>query len=60
LSFPVRRIHQKVAFWYRSGVGLMGSYEYVRGMIVWLFSCLSFPCTGLCHPGGLRLKCGIM
>ena len=49
--------------WYQSVAGLMISYEYVRGMIVsclLFFSFLSFLLNGLCSPGGLRLKRGIM
>jgi len=62
-SFPVRRIRRKVAIeLYWSVVGLMGSYECVRRIIVSFFVSLSFPFLlyGLCSPGGLRLKRGIM
>jgi len=62
-SFPVHRIRRKVAIeLYRSVVGLMGSYDCVRRMIVSFFVSLSFPFLlyGLCSPGGLRLKRGIM
>jgi hypothetical protein len=42
-SFPVRPIRQKVALeLYRSVVGLMGSYDCVRRMIVSFFVSLSF------------------
>jgi len=62
-SFPVHRIRRKVAIeLYRSVVGLMGSYNCVRRMIVSFFVSLSFPFLlyGLCSAGGLRLKRGIM
>jgi len=61
LSFPIRQIRRKVAIeLYRSGVGLMGSYDCVRRTIVWLLPFILFSCTGFCGPGGLRLKRGIM
>ena len=62
-SFPVRQTCRKVAIeLYRSVVGLMGSYDCVYRMIVSFFVSLSFPFLlyGLCSPGGLRLKRGIM
>jgi len=62
-SFPVHRIRRKVTIeLYRSVVGLMGSYDCVRRMIVSFFVSLSFPFLlyGLCSPGGLRLKRGIL
>jgi hypothetical protein len=60
-SFPVCRIRRKVAIeQFQSVAGLMNSYEYVCGMNVECF--LSFPSLlyGLCSPGGLRPKRGIM
>jgi len=62
-SFPVHRIRRKVAIeLYHKVLGLMGSYDCVRRMIVSFFVSLSFPFLlyGLCSPGGLRLKRGIM
>jgi len=62
-SFPVHRIRRKVAIELsRSVVGLMGSYDCVRTMIVSFFASLSFPFLfhGLCSPEGLRIKRGIM
>jgi hypothetical protein len=63
MVFPVRWIHRKVDIeLYRSVVGLMGSYDCIRRMIVSFLVSLSFPFLlyGLCSPGGLRLKRGIM
>jgi hypothetical protein len=60
-SFPVRRIQRKVAIeLYRSVVRLMIWYEYVRSMNVQCFLFFPFLLYGLCSPGGLRLKRGIM
>jgi hypothetical protein len=61
--FPVRQIGRKVAIELSpSIVGLMGSYDCVRRMIVsyFCFSFLLFSYTGFGSPGGLRLKRGIM
>jgi hypothetical protein len=63
MVFSVRQIHRKVTIeLYRSVVGLMGSYDCVRRMIVSFLVSLSFPFLlyGLCSPGGLHLKRGIM
>jgi len=60
---PVRRIHRQVTIeLYRSVVGLEGSYDCVRRMIVSFFVSLSFPFLlySVCSPGGLDLKRGIM
>ena len=48
---------------YWSVVGLRGSYDCVCETVVWLLPSifyLSYSCTGLCSPGGLRLIRGIM
>ena len=61
--FPVRRIIRTFAIeLYQMVVELLGSYDCVRGMIVSFFVSLSFPFLlyGLCSPGALRLKRGIM
>jgi len=59
--FPVRWIRRKVAIeLYQSVAGLMILYEYVRSMNVYCFPSFPFLLYGLCSPGGLRLKRGIM
>ena len=59
----MHRIRRKVAIeLYRSVLGLIGSYNCVHRMIDSFVVSLSFPFLlyGLCSPGGLRLKRGIM
>jgi len=63
-SFPVRQIDRKVTLlgtdrlwdlWVRT-------IAYVERLFDWFLfiSFLSYSCTGLCNPGGLHLKRGIM
>ena len=59
LSFPVGRIHRTGTVRCQSVAGLLSLYEYVRGMICLMLS-FSFLLYGLCSPGGLRLKRGMM
>jgi len=63
-SFPMRRIHRKVTL---SGIDrLWDLWVRTIAYVKRLFDCslsvsfLSYSCTGLCSPGGLHLKKGIM
>jgi hypothetical protein len=63
-SFPVHRICRKVTL---SGTDRLRdlwirTIAYVEQLFDWFLfiSFLSYSCTGLCNPGGLHLKRGIM